>query len=79
VKLQAVYGAFAEHEIYYLVEAESMAAIQKFLDSGWTRCTCKITPVSEVPIMRSSKNREKLPWIEYAWGGAYRLTPPAFE
>ncbi len=52
VKLQAMYGAFSEHVIYYIVEADSLGAIHKFLDPGWTRCTCKITPVGEEPIVR---------------------------
>ncbi len=50
LKLRAVFGAFAEHEIYYLVEADSMEAIQKFLLHGFKRCTCRITPVVEEPI-----------------------------
>ena len=50
LKLRAVFGAFAEHEIYYLVEADSMEAIQKFLLPGFKRCTCRITPVVEEPI-----------------------------
>ncbi len=52
VKLQAMYGAFSEHVIYYIVEADSLGAIHKFLDPGWLRCTCTVTPVSEEPIAR---------------------------
>ncbi len=52
VKLQAMYGAFSEHVIYYIVEADSLGAIHKFLDPGWMRCTCTVTPVSEKPIAR---------------------------
>jgi len=52
VKLRAMYGAFSEHVIYYIVEADSLDAIQQFLLPAFTRCTCKITPVSEEPIMR---------------------------
>jgi hypothetical protein len=48
--LRAMYGAFSEHVIYYIVEADNVAAIQKFLVPGFKRCTCKITPVSEEPI-----------------------------
>lgn len=51
-KLKAMYGAFAEHVIYYIVEADNLETIHKFLDPGWMRCTCKITPVSERPIVR---------------------------
>lgn len=52
VKLRAMYGAFSQHVIYYLVEADSLQAIHKFLDPGWVRCACTITPVSEEPIVR---------------------------
>ncbi len=51
-KLKAMYGAFSEHAIYYIVEAESLDAIHKFLDPGLTRCTCTVTPVSEEPIVQ---------------------------
>lgn len=50
LKLRAMYGAFSHHVIYYIVEADSLQAIHKFLDPGWTRCTCTIIPVSEEPI-----------------------------
>ena len=52
VKIQAIYGAFSEHVIYYIVEADSLGAIHKFLDPGWMRCTCTVTPVSEESIAR---------------------------
>ncbi len=52
VKLQAMYGAFSEHVIYYIVEADNLEAIHEFLDPGWLRCTCTVTPVSEEPIAR---------------------------
>lgn len=52
VKLKAMYGAFTEHVIYYVVEAESLDAVHKFLDPGLKRCTCKVTPVSEEAIVR---------------------------
>lgn len=47
VKLKAMYGAFAQHVMYYIVEADSQQAIYKFLDPGWIYCTSTITPVSE--------------------------------
>ena len=52
VKLLATYGAFAEHIVYYVVEAEDLKAVEGFLLPGFKRCTCKITPVSQVPIVR---------------------------
>jgi hypothetical protein len=51
VKVLASYGAFPEHVIYYIVEAESLDAIHRFLLPGLKRCTCTITPVSEEPIV----------------------------
>ena len=50
--LRAVYGAYSEHVIYYVVEADSLTAVHRLLDPGWTRCTATITPVSEEPIVR---------------------------
>ena len=50
LKLRAVYGAFSEHVIYYIVEADSLHAVQQFLLPGFKRCTCSISPVSEEPI-----------------------------
>jgi len=52
VKLRAMYGAFAEHMIYYVVEADEIAALQQFLLPGFKRCKCRITPVSEEVIVR---------------------------
>jgi hypothetical protein len=52
VKLKAMYGAFSEHVIYYIVEADSLEEVHKFLDPGWLRCTCTVTPVSEEPIIK---------------------------
>jgi hypothetical protein len=38
--------------IYYIVEADDVKAIHKFLDPGLKRCTATITPVSEEPFVR---------------------------
>lgn len=51
IKLRAAYGAFSEHTLYYVVEAESLDAIHKFLGPGWKRCTSVVTPVAEEPIV----------------------------
>ena len=51
VVLKAMYGSFAEHVIYYIVEADSIQAINQFLMPGFKRCECQITPVSEEPLM----------------------------
>ena len=45
IKLLGMYGAFSEHVIYYVVEADNLDAVQKFLLPGFKRCTSKITPV----------------------------------
>lgn len=47
VTLKARYTAFAEHVIYYVVEAESQDAIQRFLAPGFTSCAATVNPVSE--------------------------------
>jgi hypothetical protein len=52
VKLLAMYGAFPEHIIYYIVEAEKFDAVEAFLMPGFTRCTSKITPVSQAAIVK---------------------------
>ena len=52
VKFLAMYGAFPEHVIYYVVEAEKIEAVEAFLLPGFKRCTSKITPVSQVPIVK---------------------------
>lgn len=52
VKLRAMYGAFSQHVIYYIVEADTIEAVHKFLNPGWKRCTAIVTPVSEEPIVR---------------------------
>ncbi|MCL5985531.1 MAG: hypothetical protein M1371_03090 [Actinobacteria bacterium] len=52
VKLRAMYGAFSQHVIYYIVEAGDLEAVHKFLDPGWMRCSCVVTPVVEEPIIK---------------------------
>ena len=52
VKFLAMYGAFPEHVIYYIVEAEKIEAVEAFLLPGFKRCISKITPVSQVPIVK---------------------------
>jgi hypothetical protein len=43
----AAYGAYTEHVLYYIVEADDYDAIEKFLTPGFKRCTATITPVSQ--------------------------------
>ncbi len=52
VELLAVYGAFAEHVLYYVVEADDVGPVERFLLPGFKRCTSKISPVSQAPIDR---------------------------
>ena len=47
IKLRGMYGAFSEHVIYFVVEADSLDAVHQFLMPGFKRCTSKITPVKE--------------------------------
>jgi hypothetical protein len=49
-KLVAMYGAFSEHVIFYIVEAETLSAVNQFLYPGFKRCTCEITPIAEEAI-----------------------------
>ena len=51
LEVKAIYGAFAEHEIYYIVEANDIEKIQKFLMPGFKRCASRVTPVAEAPIV----------------------------
>ena len=51
IVLRGMYGAFPEHVIYFLMEADNVDAVQQFLLPGFKRCTCKITPVKEESIV----------------------------
>jgi hypothetical protein len=50
VKLIGRYGANAQHTLFYIIEADDVTAVQRFLWLGFRRCTSTITPVSEVPV-----------------------------
>ena len=50
IKLIGRYGANAQHTLFFIVEADDINAIHKFLWPGFKRCTSTITPVSEVPV-----------------------------
>lgn len=47
LKVVAGYGAYTEHVLYYLVEADDYEAVEKFLMPGFKRCRATITPVSK--------------------------------
>ena len=47
LKILAAYGAYTEHTLYYIVEADDYDTVEKFLIPGFKRCTATITPVSQ--------------------------------
>lgn len=50
IKLIGRYGANAQHTLFFIVEADDVNAIHRFLFPGFERCTSTITPVSEIPV-----------------------------
>ena len=50
VRLIGRYGANAQHTLFFVIEADDVTAIQRFLWLGFKRCTSTITPVSEDPV-----------------------------
>ena len=50
VRLVGRYGANAQHTLFFVIEADDVTAIQRFLWPGFKRCTSTITPVSEDPV-----------------------------
>jgi hypothetical protein len=44
------YGANAQHTLFYIVEADDVTALHRFLWPGFRSCKSTITPVSEVPV-----------------------------
>ncbi len=50
IRLIGRYGANAQHTLFYIVEADDVNALHKFLLPGFKRCTSTITPVSEIPV-----------------------------
>ncbi len=46
VTVKSRWVAVSQHTVWYLVEADSLDAIQSFVDPGMKRCTCTITPVT---------------------------------
>jgi hypothetical protein len=47
LKIVAGYGAYTEHTLYYVVEADDYDPVEKFLMPGFNRCEAIITPVSQ--------------------------------
>lgn len=50
VTVHGVWGAFSEHVVFLLVEADDLEAVHQFLLPGMRTCTASITPVSARPI-----------------------------
>lgn len=50
VRVVGVYGAFTEHVIFLVVEADDLNAVHRFLLPGMKTCTASITPVSAEPM-----------------------------
>jgi hypothetical protein len=50
VNVVGVYGAFTEHVIFLVVEADDLDAVHQFLLPGMRTCTASITPVSAHPM-----------------------------
>jgi hypothetical protein len=50
LELVGRYGANAQHTLFFVVEADDVNAIHKFLWPGFKSCTSTVTPVSEVPV-----------------------------
>ena len=50
ITVHGVWGAFSEHVIFMLVEADDIDQIHRFLLPGMKTCTASITPVSDHPI-----------------------------
>ncbi len=46
LKIVGAYGAYTEHTLYYIVEADEYDTVEKFLTPGFKRCKAIITPIS---------------------------------
>ncbi|MBI2846547.1 MAG: hypothetical protein HYX82_01550 [Chloroflexi bacterium] len=57
VKVRAVFGAYPQHTIWYVLEADTIGAVQDFLTPGFTRCTSTVTPISEEPMEKPARRR----------------------
>ncbi len=52
VTVKGRWGAWSQHIIWYLVEADSVDGIHSFVEPGMKRCTSTVSPVGESPITR---------------------------
>jgi hypothetical protein len=51
IKLLGVYGAFMDHTLFMLVEADDIEALHRFLLPGMHTCKAEITPVSDHAVL----------------------------
>ncbi|MBT3268428.1 hypothetical protein HN371_14830 [Candidatus Poribacteria bacterium] len=51
VTLVAAYGAYAEHTMYYVLEADDIKSVHRFLLPGFGQCVCDVTPVAAEAIV----------------------------
>lgn len=47
LRIVAGYGAYTEHTLFWVVEADGYEAVEKFLTPGFKRCRAIITPVRQ--------------------------------
>lgn len=52
IKVKGRWGAWSNHKIWYLVDAEDPQAIQRFLDPGMKLSTSSVEPVGDAPLQR---------------------------
>jgi hypothetical protein len=50
VRVVGIYGAYSEHVVFMVVEADDLDAVHAFLAPGMRTCTAAITPVSDHPM-----------------------------
>jgi hypothetical protein len=53
VRVVGVYGAFTEHVVFIVVEADDLDEVHRFLAPGMKICSASITPVSDHPMPTS--------------------------
>jgi hypothetical protein len=58
VKLDRILGDFSAHTVYYILEADWLEDVQRFLTPGWLVCTSEVIPVSEEPIELPARGAE---------------------
>jgi hypothetical protein len=52
IAVKGRWGAWPHHTIWYLVDAESLEAVQSLLEPGMKRCTCTVEAVEASPVSK---------------------------